>query len=62
MKIFTIIAIGFLSIVTIFHILRIITGASITVNSWPVPIWLNGIGALVTCSLAVMLYRKKKVV
>ena len=58
MKIFTTITIGFLSIVAVFHILRIITGASIMINNWPVPMWLNGIGALVTGGLAVMLWRE----
>ena len=60
MKTFTCIAIGFLSIVTIFHIVRIVTGASIMINNWSVPIWLNALGALVTGSLAVMLWKENK--
>jgi len=58
MKIFTLIAIIFLSIVALFHVLRIVTGASIMINNWSVPTWLNGIGALITGSLAVMLWKE----
>ena len=58
MKTFTLLAIIFLSIVTVFHILRIVTGTSITINNWPVPIWLNGIGAFITGGLAIMLWKE----
>ena len=58
MKPFTLIAIIFLSIVTLFHILRIVTGADITMNNWSVPIWLNGVGAIITGGLALMLWKE----
>lgn len=58
MKPFTLIAIIFLSIVTLFHLLRIVMGADITINSWPVPIWLNGVGAIITGVLALMLWKE----
>ena len=58
MTTFTYITIVFLSIVTLFHILRIVTDTSIMINNWSVPIWLNGVGALVTGSLAVMLWKE----
>jgi len=58
MKPFTLIAIIFLSIVTLFHILRIVTGTDITINNWSVPIWLNGVGAIITGGLALMLWKE----
>lgn len=58
MKFFTLITIIFLSIVALFHILRIVTGTSIAINDWPVPVWLNGIGAVITSGLAVMLWKE----
>ena len=58
MKPFTLIAIIFLSIVTLFHILRIVTGADITINNWSVAILLNGVGAIITGGLALMLWKE----
>ena len=58
MKPFTLIAIIFLSIVALFHILRIVTGADITINSWSVPMWLNGVGAIITGGLALLLWKE----
>jgi hypothetical protein len=58
MKIFTLIAIIFLSIVALFHILRIVTAADITINNWSVPMWLNGVGAIITGGLALMLWKE----
>ena len=58
MKPFTLIAIMFLSIVALFHILRIVAGADITINSWSVPMWLNGVGAVIAGGLALMLWKE----
>jgi len=40
------------------HIVRIATGAEILINYWSVPMWLNGLGALITGSLAVMPWKE----
>jgi len=58
LKIITLIAITSLSIVTYFHVLRIVTGANIIINILSVPIWLNGVGALITSGLALMLWKE----
>jgi hypothetical protein len=57
-KIFTLVAIIFLSFVALMHIVRIATGAEILINYWSVPMWLNGLGALITGSLAVMPWKE----
>ena len=57
-KPFTFIAIIFLSFVALMHIVRIATGTEILINHWSVPMWLNGLGALITGCLAVMLWKE----
>ena len=60
MKPFTLVAVIFLSIITVMHILRIVTRREILINNWPVPMWLNGIGAVIAGGLAIMLWRENR--
>ena len=58
MKPFTSIAALFLCVVSILHIVRIVFGFDIVINSWHVPLWINGLLAIVTAFLAIMLWKE----
>ncbi len=58
MKPFTKIASVFLIIVSTLHILRIVFDVDIVINGWYVPFWINGVAAIVTSLLAVMLLKE----
>ena len=60
MKPFTKIASIFLIIISTLHVLRIIFGVEIVINGWYVPFWINGVAAVVTGFLSLMLWKEKR--
>jgi hypothetical protein len=58
MRPFTKIAGIFLFLISALHILRILLDVEIVINSWYVPFWINGIAAVVTGFLAIMLWKE----
>jgi hypothetical protein len=58
MKPFTTIAIAFLALIAIVHLLRLFTGWEIIVVEFVVPVWWSAFGLLVTGGLALMLWRE----
>ena len=58
MKPATLVAIIFLFIVAILHLVRIFFHVELTVNGAMVPLWLSIIGFLFTVSLAIMMWRE----
>ena len=60
MKPFTTIAIVIFAIISIVHVVRLFTGWPVTVNSFEVPIWFSGFGAIVFGFLAIMVWRESK--
>ena len=60
MKPFTKIASIFLIIISILHILRIVFDVEIVINNWSVPFWINGVGAVITALLAVMILKENQ--
>jgi hypothetical protein len=60
MKPFTTAAVGIFAIISIVHVLRLFFGWTANINGTDVPIWISGIGALVSCVLALMVWREKK--
>jgi hypothetical protein len=60
MKPFTKIASIFLLIISTLHILRIVFNVDIVIGSWYVPLWLNGVAAVVTGLLSFMLWKENK--
>ena len=60
MKPFTKIASIFLIIISILHILRIVFDVEIVINNWSVPFWINGVLAIITAFLAVMLLKENR--
>ena len=60
MKPFTKIASVFLIIVSTLHIFRIVFDVDIVINGWYVPFWVNGVAAVITAFLAVMLLKENR--
>jgi uncharacterized membrane protein len=44
-------------IVSAFHLLRLVVKFEITVAGWPMPLWVNAVGAVVTGGLCAWLWR-----
>ena len=44
-------------VVAVFHLLRVITGASIVIAGWDLPIWVNVIGFVGTAILCGVMWR-----
>jgi hypothetical protein len=42
------------------HTLRIVFDVDILINSWYVPFWVNGVLAVITAFLAIMLWKENK--
>lgn len=59
MKPFTAMASIFLIIISVLHMLRVVFDADIVINGWYVPFWMNGVAAVITGTLAVMLLKEK---
>jgi hypothetical protein len=60
MKPFTKIASIFLLVISTLHIFRIVFDVEIVMNGWHVPLWINGVAAIITGVLALMLWRENK--
>ena len=57
-KPFTGVAVSFLGLVGLAHLLRAAAGWSIVIQGWPVPLWLSGTVAVALLALATMLWRE----
>jgi uncharacterized membrane protein len=44
-------------VVSAFHLLRLVLKFEIVVAGWPMPLWVNAVGAVVTGGLCIWLYR-----
>jgi hypothetical protein len=43
-------------LVSILHLLRLISGVSVEIADWPLPIWVNVLGFIATAFLCTMLW------
>jgi len=59
-KPFTILAVLFLALVALLHLLRLVLGWEVTFNGAAVPTWLSIAGLLIAGGLAVMLWRESR--
>jgi hypothetical protein len=59
-KPFTFLASGFLAVIAMLHILRVILGWEIVINGWHVPSWVNVVLAVVTATLFFMLWKETR--
>ena len=57
-KPFTIITIVLLSLVCLTHILRLVFGWEVMVETWVMPLWLSMFGFVITGGLALMTWRE----
>jgi hypothetical protein len=48
------------SLVALMHLLRLLTGFEVTLRGSPVPLWVNGMGLVVTGALAVWMFAAAK--
>ena len=60
MKPFSAIAAVVFVLVALMHLLRLILGWSVMVNSVSIPLWISVIAGLVAASLAVMVWREAR--
>jgi len=60
MKPFTTVAVIFLAVVGLAHLLRLIMGWSVVVNGMIVPMWVSAIALVITAVLSVMLWRESR--
>lgn len=60
MKPFSTIAAVVFMLVALMHLLRLILGWSVMVNSVSIPLWMSVIACLVAASLAVMVWREAR--
>jgi hypothetical protein len=60
-KPFTTIAVVFLALVAIVHLLRLFAGWEVVVVGFPIPVWWSAVGLLVAGGLAVMVWREHTV-
>jgi chromate transport protein ChrA len=60
MKTGTLLAIAIFTLVALAHLLRLLTGAEITLNGAVVPQWVSGLGIVVPAIIAWMLWRESR--
>ena len=60
MKPFTTIAIIVFAALCVFHILRLIIGWEAEIDHIVIPLWISGVGALVSGLMAIMLWKESK--
>lgn len=60
MKPFTPFAVLLLSAISLLQLLRVAMGVAVTVNGWPVPVWISGIACVVAGVTAAMLWREAR--
>ena len=58
MKPFTNIAVDFLALIAIAHLLRLFTGWEVVVVGFVIPVWWSAIGVFVAGGLALMVWRE----
>lgn len=58
MKPFTTIAIGIFLLISLLHVVRLMTGLELVVGGWMVPLWVSVPGAVLTGGLAFMLWKE----
>lgn len=58
MKPFTTIAVAFLAIVAVAHLLRLFAGWEVVVVGFSIPVWWSAFGLLVAGGLALMVWRE----
>jgi hypothetical protein len=56
----TLIAVAFLALVALAHVLRILLHVAVVAGGVTVPMWLSGPAALFTGALAVLLWRERR--
>lgn len=59
MKPFTTIAVVFFAVIGLIHVLRLIFGWEVRVNSFEVPVWFSIFGAILPGLLALMVWKEK---
>jgi hypothetical protein len=59
MKTGTLLAIAIFTLVALAHLLRLLTGAEITLNGAVVPQWVSALGIVVPAGLAWLLWRQR---
>jgi hypothetical protein len=59
-KPFTTIAVAFLALIAIAHMLRLFAGWEVVVVGFVIPVWWSGIGVLVAGGLALMVWREAR--
>ena len=59
-KPFTTVAVVFFTLIASTHLLRLLLGWEVTVNSMVVPKWASGLGLVITAWLALMLWREAR--
>jgi chromate transport protein ChrA len=60
MKTGTLLAVAIFTLVALAHLLRLLTGAEITLNGEVVPQWVSGLGIVVPAIIAWMLWRESR--
>ena len=60
MKIATRIAVLLLSLVAVFHILRLVLGWELIIDGWSAPMWASYLGVAIPGGLAFFMYREHR--
>ena len=58
MKPFTTIAVAFLTLIALVHLLRLFAGWEVVVSGFVIPVWWSAIGLVVAGGLALMVWRE----
>ena len=58
MKPFTTIAVAFLALIAVVHLLRLFAGWEVIVVGFTIPVWWSGFGLLIAGGLALMVWRE----
>jgi hypothetical protein len=60
MKPFTMIAVVFLALIALVHLVRFLLAWDVTVQGLVIPVWLSGIAFVISGALAAMLWRESR--
>ena len=60
MKPFTTIAVAFLTLIAVVHLLRLFAGWEVVVVGFSIPVWWSAIGLVVAGGLALMVWREAR--
>ncbi len=60
MKLFTTLAVVFLSLMAVLQLTRFVQGWEVTVNGANIPVWVSGIAFVVAAGIAAMLWRESR--